>query len=142
MTSADLAPLLDASGATEAFRTDVLAYASRQPATRVIAPAGNPRVKVLRAISQLLHAEPQLAVDRVSVHAISGCADYVGSLTVTDAAGDTHRFEFEWNCEWKAREMGYVDGFGFPDQIRAAQEFDWRCFQRWVRVASQTPSAV
>jgi hypothetical protein len=26
-----------------------------------------------------------------------------------------------------------VDYFGFPDQVRAAQEFDWRCFRRWER---------
>ncbi len=94
----------------------------------------SPRIKVLRTIAQLLHAAPELEVDRLEVRAVSGCADFVGQMTVTDAESAQHTFEFEWNCEWKARQLGYVDHFGFPDQIRAAQEFDWQCFARWDRV--------
>jgi hypothetical protein len=124
--------LLAASHATAAFRSDLAAFSSREPAERIRVVGPSPRVKVLRTIAQLLHAEPLLAVDRVSVQAVSGCADFVGTLTVTDAAGNAHVYEFEWNCEWKARQLGYVDGFGFPDQIRAAQEFGWDCFERWA----------
>lgn len=138
MPSADLASLLAASNATEAFRADLAAFAERQPAARISVGAGNPRIKVLRAITQLVHAEPSLAIDRVSIHAVSGCADYVGTLLAVDAQGAQHAFEFEWNCEWKARELGYKDGFGFPDQIKAAQEFDWQCFRRWTRAPGHT----
>ncbi|HYW51025.1 MAG TPA: hypothetical protein VE861_10475, partial [Gemmatimonadaceae bacterium] len=91
-------------------------------------------VKVLRALAQLLHAEPALEVDRVTVRGASGCADYVGTMTVVDASGEELSFEFAWDCEWKARQLGYVDYFGFPDQIRAAQEFGWQCFERWTRL--------
>ena len=134
MTFPELGPLLVVSSATPAFRADLEAYATRQPSERVTAAGVNPRVKVLRAIAQLLHAEPTLAVDRVRLSAVSGCADYVGTMHVIDSSGDAHTFEFEWNCEWKARQLGYVDGFGFPDQIRAADEFGWQCFARWTRV--------
>lgn len=133
MTFPELDPLLAASRATTAFRADLEYYAARQPAERISVAGANPRVKVLRVIAQLLHAEPTLAIDRVRLHAVSGCAEYVGSIDVTELSGATHRFAFAWNCEWKARELGYVDGFGFPDQIRAAQEFGWQCFERWTR---------
>ena len=32
---------------------------------------------------------------------------------------------------WRAEQQGWVDAFGFPDQIRAADEFGWNCFHRW-----------
>lgn len=137
MTFPELEPLLAASRATAAFRADLTAYAARQPAERITTSAMNPRVKVLRTIAQLLHAEPTLVVDRVRLQGASGCADYVGVITVTDDAGTVHAFDFAWNCEWKAVELGYRDGFGFPDQIRAAQEFGWQCFERWQRVETE-----
>ena len=136
MTISDFDALLADSRATDAFRADLVAFASRQPAERISTGPGSPRVKVMRAIAQLLHAEPDLEVDRVTLRAASGCADFKGLLVATDAAGDEHRFDFEWNCEWKARQLGYLDGFGFPDQIRAAQEFGWQCFERWLRIAA------
>ena len=83
----------------------------------------------------MLHAEPTLAVDRVHIDAESGCADYTGTVTVTEHNGTEHVFDSEWNCEWKALELGYVDAFGLPDQIRAANEFGWRCFAFWSRAA-------
>ena len=42
-------------------------------------------------------------------------------------------FDFVWDCRWRAEREGYVDYFGFPDQARAAREFDWQCFQVWQR---------
>ena len=39
-----------------------------------------------------------------------------------------------WDCAWRAREMGWTDCFGFPDQMRAAREYDWRCFKSWQAV--------
>ncbi len=136
MMNSEFDDLLEASAASAGFRTDLAAYADRQPADRITAGLGTPRVKVLRAIAQLLHAEPTLGIERVAVRGASGCADFVGTMTVTDTSGAQHTFDFEWNCEWKARQLGYVDGFGFPDQIRAAQEFGWQCFARWTRVGA------
>jgi hypothetical protein len=136
MTIPELDALLTGSRATAAFRADVAQYAARHPADRIVTAAMNPRVKVLRTIAQLLFAEPGITVDRVQLQATSGCADYRGVLHATDDAGVVHAFEFEWNCEWKARQLGYVDGFGFPDQIRAASEFGWQCFEHWARATA------
>jgi hypothetical protein len=135
MTSHDFAPILSRSCASAAFREALSAYEARQPADRIQAAVGCPRVKVLRAVAQLLHSEPGLAVERVHVTAVSGCADFIGTLVATDSSGEMHSFAFAWDCEWKARQLGYTDGFGFPDQIRAAQEFGWQCFSRWDRIA-------
>ncbi|MES3032794.1 MAG: hypothetical protein V4813_02215 [Gemmatimonadota bacterium] len=135
MTFSEFDLLLAQSRASDAFRSDLAAFCARQPAERIAAGLGNPRVKVQRVVAQLLNAEPELELDRVSLRAASGCANFVGLLVATDVTGDEHRFDFEWNCEWKAVQLGYLDGFGFPDQIRAAQEFGWQCFERWVRVS-------
>jgi len=94
MMISDFDALLDASAATTGFRTDLAAYANRQPADRISTGPGSPRVKVLRAIAQLLHAEPALEVERVTVRGASGCADFVGTLTVIDTAGTQHAFDF------------------------------------------------
>jgi hypothetical protein len=45
--------------------------------------------------------------------------------------------EFAWDCRWRAQQQGWVDAFGFPDQIRAADEFGWNCFQHWQPVQAQ-----
>ena len=89
-----------------------------------------PRVKVLRVLAQLFDARPDLVVERVAVEATSGCADFVGTLTVYTGEGE-HRFDFAWDCRWRALQEGWTDPFGFPDQIRAAREYGWRCFSRW-----------
>lgn len=129
----DLLAFLDRSQATDAFKADVRAYLAHHLAPRVQAVRPAPRVKVLRVLTQLLHAEPDLAVDHIEVDAVSGCSDFRGTLAVR-ADGDTRRFEFVWCCHWRASEEQWADAFGLPDQIRAAREFDWRCFEEWREV--------
>lgn len=126
----DLAALLDASAAHDAFKADVLAYAAHRPAERLEARVTAPRVKVLRAVTQLLAMHPALPIERVRVRGLAGCADFRGEITVV-AEGAEHTWEFVWDCRWRAREAGYVDAHGFPDQARAAREFTWRCFSVW-----------
>ena len=126
----DLPSLLDRSGASEPFKADVRAFLAHQPAPRVATVRLAPRVKVTRLLTQLLDAEPALPIERVRVDAVSGCSDFRGTLTVETAAG-TRVFEFVWCCQWRADAEGWRDCFGFADQIRAAREFDWRCFERW-----------
>ena len=41
-----------------------------------------PRVKVERVLTQLLHAHPELAVERVQVRGRSGCSDFTGEVAV------------------------------------------------------------
>ena len=127
--------LLAHARATAEFRADLASYTARKFGDRITASAQSPRVKVLRVIAQLLHSEPTLVVDQVRIEGVSGCADYTGHVTVVEPGGRAHVFEFEWNCEWKALQLGYVDAFGLPDQIRAAEEFGWQCFAVWARSA-------
>ncbi len=126
------AELLDASNATPEFKTALLDFAASQKAgDRVRFPHGNPPVKVLRAISGLLEHAPTLEIDLVDVKGFSGCSDYRGEIIVN---GGRQRFRFVWDCAWKAREVGYKDYFGDPDQIRAARTFGYRCFQTFEQV--------
>jgi hypothetical protein len=129
----DLLPYLEAAAAHPEFKREVLAYVQGGVASRIELQGHAPRVKVARVLTQLFHAHPDLAVERVQVAARSGCSDFVGEVTAF--AGDTaHRFAFTWCCAWRARELGWKDCFGFWDQTRAAREYGWRCFERWERM--------
>ena len=129
----EIAALIDASRAEEEFKRDVLAFAVGRPAARVVLLRPAPRLKVLRVLTHLLHAEPGLCVGRVAVEGVSGCSDFRGTLTVGCADGP-RVWRFRWDCRWRAEEEGWHDGWGLPDQSRAAREFGWRCFQRWELV--------
>ena len=122
--------LLTRSCATERFKADVVAFAARADVPSIILSRAVPRIKVIRLINQLLHAHPEFAIERLHVDARSGCSDFVGSVVV-EGAGESRRFEFAWVCRWRAEQQGWVDAFGFPDQIRAADEFGWNCFELW-----------
>ncbi len=126
----DLESLLGAACATEEFKADVRRYRRHARVERITTSHHAPPVKVLRVISQLLAEHPEAAIDRIHVVARAGCSDYRGTVDVHTLEG-TRRFEFTWCCRWRAEREGWTDDFGFPDQIRAAQEFDWQCFQRW-----------
>ena len=130
----ELEQLLQRSSATEAFKADVRAFSGHASVGRIGTARHSPRVKILRVIAQLVAAESHLPIDQVHVDAHSGCSDFVGTLTVI-ADGVEHAFQFAWCCQWRAQEEGWTDCFGFPDQMRAAREFGWRCFERWEPVA-------
>ena len=133
--------LLAASRATDDFKHDVRAYALSGYAPRIVLLHRAPRIKVLRVIAQLLSTTPALAVERIRVNGRAGCADFVGTLEV-DAEGRTRHIAFAWDCAWRAQLAGWSDAFGFPDQIRAAQEFEWRCFREWRELPSAEPAAL
>jgi hypothetical protein len=128
--------LLVSSSATEEFKSDVARYLSGDRPERVKVETYVPRVKVQRVLSQLLAAETSLEIDQVVIRGMSGCSDFVGSVEVHTRSG-SHVFDFVWCCRWRAETEGYLDYFGFPDQMRAAQEFDWQCFRRWERRAAE-----
>ena len=127
--------LVQASRATSEFKSDLLSFLSGQQTARVKLESYVPRVKVRRLLTQLLTLEPSLEIEQVVIRGSSGCSDFVGTVDVQTTNGP-HIFDFTWCCRWRAENEGYVDYFGFPDQMRAAQEFDWRCFQRWERRGS------
>ena len=124
--------LIQTSRATADFKADVASFVSGNRADRVKVEAYVPRVKVQRLLAQLLSVEAALEIEQVVIRGMAGCSDFVGSVDVQTTSG-AHVFDFTWCCRWRAETEGLVDYFGFPDQIRAAQEFDWRCFQQWER---------
>lgn len=126
----EIEALVRASRADDAFKQDLLAFAVGRPAPRVVLLRPAPRLKVLRLLTQLLDAEPTLCVGRVEVEGVSGCADFRGTVTVHCAEG-TRVWRFRWDCRWRAEQEGMHDGWGLPDQSRAAREFGWRCFSQW-----------
>ena len=122
--------ILSRSCATDRFKADVLAFSSRAESPSITLVRTVPRIKVIRLINQLLHAHPEWVIDRVRIDARSGCSDFVGTATV-EGGSDTRVVEFAWDCRWRAEQEGWLDAYGFPDQIRAADEFGWNCFQHW-----------
>lgn len=126
-----LLPFLDAAAAHPDFKRDVLEYVRGAAASRIELEGHAPRVKVERVLTQLLHAQPTLVVTRVKLSARSGCSDFSGELVAYTDDETEHRFAFSWCCSWRAEQEGWRDCFGFWDQMRAAREFGWQCFQRW-----------
>jgi hypothetical protein len=126
----DLLPLLDAAAAHPDFKSEVLTFVRGGAAQRIVLEGYAPRVKVERVLTQLLHARPDLEIERVRVRGRSGCSDFTGELTVIVDKAE-HRFAFTWCCAWRAEQEGWRDCFGFWDQARAAREFGFRCFVRW-----------
>jgi hypothetical protein len=133
--------LIATARASEAFKADVLRFAEGLPADRIRTVRHAPRVKVLRLLTQLLHAEPHLEIERVSIDAWSGCSDFRGTITVTTTDA-VSAFRFRWDCSWRAEQEGWFDAFQLPDQIRAAHIFGWRCFSHWEPhpVENSTPT--
>ncbi|MDF1503044.1 hypothetical protein [Roseisolibacter sp. H3M3-2] len=140
-TADDLRTLLDRSRAEPAFRRDVLAYADGRTTALVSVPRPAPRVKVVRVLAQLLHAEPTLVLARVVVEGAAGCCDFRGAVTAFTPT-DARTWRFTWDCRWRAEEAGLLDRWGTPDQSRAAREYAWRCFARWEPMLPDDPSAV
>jgi hypothetical protein len=126
----ELEKLLAESRAHENFKADVRAFCSRGDAPRIRVDSYIPHVKVQRLLKQILATEPELPIDGVAVTGSSGCSDFHGTVEAQTHSA-THVFDFGWCCRWRAEQEGWTDYFGFPDQIRAAQEFDWQCFHTW-----------
>jgi hypothetical protein len=133
-----LTDILDGSAATAAFKAAVRALRDRTRGPLITAARPIPYVKLVRLVTQLLDAERDLEIESARVTADSGCSDLTGVIDVQCVDGP-RRFSFRWDCAWRATEMGWTDCFGFPDQLRAAREFDWRCFKSW-QSADASPS--
>jgi hypothetical protein len=132
---ADLLPYLQSAAAHPEFKSEVLAFLQGAAASRIQLDGYAPRVKVERVLTQLLHAHPDLPVERVTVRGRSGCSDFTGEVSVY-ASDQEHRFAFTWCCAWRAEQEGWRDCFGFWDQARAAREFGFRCFSRWESITN------
>jgi hypothetical protein len=126
----ELDELLAGSSAPGAFKSDVLSFFESGRAERITVRGYSPRVKVARVLKHLLATHPELDIESILIDGRSGCSDFAGTAHVATQSG-TQTFEFVWCCRWRAEQEGWVDYYGFPDQMRAAREYDWRCFQVW-----------
>jgi len=129
----ELEKILEASRAADTFKKAVRQYVANGQTDQIRVEGFAPHVKVKRLLTHVLSAEGHLPIERVSLRGRSGCSDFVGTVQLHTASG-THVYEFVWDCRWRAEQEGWTDCFGFPDQIRAAREYDWRCFERWEPV--------
>ena len=126
----DLEHILARSCATETFKNAVRRYVTDGGADHIRVEGFAPHIKVRRLLTHILSVEPHLAIERVTLHGRSGCSDFVGRVHV-DTTHGARIYDFAWDCRWRAEQEGWTDCFGLPDQIRAAEEYDWRCFERW-----------
>jgi hypothetical protein len=129
----ELEQLLTQSRAADTFKSAVRSYCATGGADRIQVEGFAPRIKVKRLLAQMLSTEPSLPIVGISLRGRSGCSDFVGTVTV-HTESESLVYEFVWDCRWRAEQEGWTDCFGFPDQIRAAREYDWRCFERWESV--------
>lgn len=124
--------LLEKSKATAEFALAVRSVAATgRPCDRIRFSLSLPPVKILRTLCQLLESEPDLVIEAVAIEAVSGCSNFTGTL---DVNGGVRRYAFDWDCRWRAEQLGWRDMFGLPDQARAAREFGYRCFRRFERL--------
>ena len=135
----ELEQILATSQAAEPFKAAVRSYWTGSSADRIDVEGYVPSIKVKRLLAHILATEAHLPIEQVSLQGRSGCSDFVGTVKLQTPSG-AHVYEFTWDCRWRAEQEGWTDCFGFPDQIRAAREYDWRCFERWQPVESATPA--
>ena len=126
----ELEQILSKSRAADTFKNSVRRFCANGDAEHIRVEGFAPPIKVRRLLAHMLETESDLPIERVSLRGRSGCSDFVGTVKVETKSG-THVYEFIWDCRWRAEQEGWTDYFGFPDQIRAAREYDWRCFARW-----------
>ncbi|MGI8906053.1 MAG: hypothetical protein ACR2IE_06140 [Candidatus Sumerlaeaceae bacterium] len=128
----DLKTLLDQSSATENFKQAVQDLQTGRNHPAIQYNRGVPPVKALRAISKLLEDASNEAIDSVVLQGRSGCSDFEGTIQVN---GGAMEYAFVWDCAWRAEQEGLRDHWGSPDQIRAAREFGYQCFQQFTRTS-------
>ena len=123
---------LNTSSAVPAFRNAVEEFArTGTPNARVSFGTRDPVIKVERTITMILRDHSDLEIESVEIDAVSGCANFTGVASVRTTSDDV-RIEFDWDCRWKALQLGWTDYFGFPAQARAAREFGFDCFRTWT----------
>ncbi|MBI1785797.1 hypothetical protein HYR69_11690 [Candidatus Sumerlaeota bacterium] len=122
--------LLERSAAAPGFKDAVLNLADGSPQELIRFSPGAPSVKVLRVVMKILEEWPDLPIESVYVQGSSGCSDFVGRAAVQPGGIN---FDFEWDCRWRAEQLGWMDAFGDPDQIRAARAYGYQCFRRIER---------
>jgi hypothetical protein len=127
-TAQPIGALLENSAATDEFKAAVIQVKGGRSSPLIVHNYAVPPVKAVRAICKLLEEAPDFEVKNVNIQGASGCSDFEGTLEVN---GGERRYYFTWDCAWRAKQEGFVDSWGSPDQIRAAQQFGYQCFKKF-----------
>jgi len=135
----ELDKIIAESKAAEPFKEAVRGYWDGNLGERIRVDGFAPPVKVQRLLTHILAAEAHLPIEHIALRGRSGCSDFVGTVQIRTTS-ETHVYNFVWDCRWRAEQEGWTDCFGFPDQIRAAREYDWQCFERWERADAKAAS--
>ncbi len=133
ITIFSLEDLLEKSQASEAFKEAVRRFREGEKSDLIRYSPGSPPVKVMRVLMKLLEAHPELAIESVTIEAVSGCSTYRGRITVEP---QNRTFEFIWDCAWRAQQNQVKNAWGFLDQATAAQRFGYQCFRYFKEVAA------
>jgi hypothetical protein len=127
-----LIQFLEASAAVPAFRQAVRAFAATSQSNDLITfPRYAPAIKVERTLTKILESYPDLPIESVAIDGRSGCEFFRGEAIIRTST-DERRVYFHWDCRWKALQLGWTDYWGYPDQVRAAQELGYDCFRGWT----------
>ncbi len=123
--------LIAASSASSSFKQAIRFMTEGKTQEKIQFGRHCPPIKVLRLVTKLLEVFPCVPFDAVRVEAESGCSEFVGTAAAEPGG---MRFEFDWDCRWRAEEQGWLDPFGEPDQGRAARVFGYQCFRKLERI--------
>lgn len=130
-----LIEMLSRSEVTASFKDAVQNFLASGRANEQLAfSSGCPPVKIERTLIKVLESYGHLPIASVHIDGRSGCEYFRGELTLRTVA-EERSVHFNWDCKWKATELGWTDYFGFPDQMRAAREFGYECFRSWKEQA-------
>jgi hypothetical protein len=136
-----LGETLERAAVTPAFREALQRFLrDGRPNQAIDFGAHAPPIKVERTLIRALESYADLPVEHVRIRASSGCEFFRGELVVL-AGAEQRRVRFDWDCRWKAKQLGWTDHFGFPDQARAAREFGHDCFRSWEELPVQLAAA-
>ncbi len=128
MSETKLKTLLGNSEASEAFKSAVRDFADGKESQLIKYSLGSPKVKVQRVLMKLLEAYRTEQISEVNIQGASSCSGYVGTLTF---GPNQTKISFNWDCEWRARQEGFKTWYGAPDQIKAASQFGYQCFEKF-----------
>ena len=131
MSETKLKTLLENSQASGAFKTAIQGLSDGTDSELIKYSSGSPKVKVQRVLMKLLEVFPDEKITEVDIRGASSCSGYAGTLTF---GPNQTNIAFNWDCEWKADQEGFKTWYGAPDQIKAARQFGYQCFEKFESI--------
>ncbi len=131
MSETKLKTLLESSKASDAFKNAIQDFANGKESNLIKYSPGSPKVKVQRVLMKLLESYPDEQITEVYIQGASSCSGYIGTLTFGPRQT---KISFNWDCEWKAKQEGFKTWYGAPDQLKAANQFGYQCFERFTEL--------